>query len=248
VKQISCLRIATGITVVVIVLFEVIPMSTIATASIIIRTQQDEHIIYQPATSTTTITTTTTTTTTTRPEEEHVIAIPSQGLFLALESRESIKLKNTQNDGNIPSLNNKTLNKNNKNNNRILIVDDEPDVAFTFKMVLENNGFRERIDVYNDPSLVLNNFRAGSYGLVLLDVAMPRIDGFTLYEKIRRIDDEIKVFFITGFGINYEVLSGLYSTKDYEDIIATILENSGGRFIRKPVDVDDLVKRVKAEM
>jgi hypothetical protein len=130
---------------VVIVLFEVIPMSTMATPSIIIRTQQDEHIIYRPATSTTSITATSATSTTTRPAEEHVIAIPSQGLLLTLETRESIKSKDTQNDGNIPSLN-KALNRNNKNNNRILIVDDEPDITFTFKMTLEKNGFRGLVD------------------------------------------------------------------------------------------------------
>jgi hypothetical protein len=53
---------------------------------------------------------------------------------------------------------------------------------------------------------------------------------------------------LTAFGVNYEVLAGLYPTKDYENVLATILENSGGRFIRKPIEVHDLVKRVKAEL
>jgi DNA-binding response OmpR family regulator len=131
---------------------------------------------------------------------------------------------------------------------RILIVDDEPDIGFTFKLALEENGFKERVDVYNDPSLALNDFRADLYDLLLLDIAMPRMDGLTLYEKIRKIDSKIRVFFMTAFGVSYEVLAGLYPSKDYENVLATILENSGGRFIRKPIDVHDLVKRVKAEL
>lgn len=77
---------------------------------------------------------------------------------------------------------------------------------------------------------------------------MPRMDGFTVYEKIRKIDSKIKVFFITAFGINYEVLRRLYPTEEYEDVIATILENSGGRFIKKSIDMGGLVRRVKAEL
>jgi DNA-binding response OmpR family regulator len=131
---------------------------------------------------------------------------------------------------------------------RILLVDDEPDIGFTFKLALEENRFKGRVDVYNDPSLVLNDFKADLYDLLLLDIAMPRIDGFTLYEKVRKIDSKIRIFYMTAFGVNYEVLAGLYRTKDYENVLATILENSEGRFIRKPIDVYDLVKRVKAEL
>ena len=78
---------------------------------------------------------------------------------------------------------------------RILIVDDEPDIGFTFKLALEENGFKERVDVYNDPSLALNDFKADLYDLLLLDIAMPRMDGFTFYEKIRKMDSKIRVFY-----------------------------------------------------
>ena len=131
---------------------------------------------------------------------------------------------------------------------RILIVDDEPDIGFTFKLVLEENGFKERVDVYNDPSLALNDFRADLYDLLLLDIAMPRMDGLTLYEKIRKIDSKIKVLFITAFDVDYEVFRKLYPSKEYEDVIATLLENSEGCFIKKPIETEDLVRRVKKEL
>lgn len=56
----------------------------------------------------------------------------------------------------------------NTDDKRILIVDDEPDVAFTFKVALENNGFKQ-VDTFNDPLLDLKHFKAGSYRLVILD-------------------------------------------------------------------------------
>ena len=61
---------------------------------------------------------------------------------------------------------------------------------------------------------------------------MPRMDGFTPAEKIRKIDTKIRVFFMTVLDVDYEAL----------------LENNEGRLIRKLRDVDDLVKRVKVEI
>ena len=71
-----------------------------------------------------------------------------------------------------------------------------------------------------------------SYAVLLLEISMPRMDGFTPAEKIRKIDTKIKVFFMTVLDVDYEAL----------------LENNGGRLIRKLRDVDDLVKRVKVEI
>ena len=59
--------------------------------------------------------------------------------------------------------------------NRILIVDDEGDITFLFKMVLEDNGFK--VDIFNDPLVALQNFTAGAYDLVLLDMLMPKTNG-----------------------------------------------------------------------
>ena len=62
-------------------------------------------------------------------------------------------------------------------------------------MTLENKGFKEQVDVYNDPSMALSAFSPGSYVLLLLDIAMPTIHGLALYEKIRKIDSKMKVLF-----------------------------------------------------
>jgi DNA-binding response OmpR family regulator len=66
--------------------------------------------------------------------------------------------------------------------NRILIVDDEDDINLLFKMVLDDNGFK--VDTFTDPLVALQNFTAGSYDLLILDMLMPKMNGFELYEKL----------------------------------------------------------------
>jgi len=93
-------------------------------------------------------------------------------------------------------------------NKRILIVDDEPDITFTLRTILEENGFKE-VDVFNEPLLALHDFKSGVYSLLITDIAMPRMDGFELYKEIKNIDTRIKVVFMTASRINYEALSYL---------------------------------------
>ena len=63
-------------------------------------------------------------------------------------------------------------------------------------MILEMNGFE--IDSYNDPLLALSNFKPDLYGLALLDIRMPKMNGFESYKKITDIDNIIQVCFITA--------------------------------------------------
>jgi DNA-binding response OmpR family regulator len=86
--------------------------------------------------------------------------------------------------------------------NRILIVDDEDDINLLFKMVLEDNGFK--VDTFNDPLVALKNFTTGSYALSLLDMVMTNMNGFELFQKIRMLDDKVKIRFLTTNGINHE--------------------------------------------
>ena len=123
--------------------------------------------------------------------------------------------------------------KNSLSNNRILLVDDEPDVIFTFKVGLEANGFV--VDAFEDPVLALSNFKPGFYGLLLLDVKMPQINGFDLYEKIKKIDSEVKACFITAHEVYYESLREIFPTMDLDCYI-------------KPIQIEDLVKHVNRHM
>ena len=118
-------------------------------------------------------------------------------------------------------------------NNRILLVDDEPDVIFTFKKGLEAHGFV--VDAFKDPVLALSNFKPRTYDLLLLDVKMPQLNGFELYEKIKKLDSEIKACFITANEVYYESLREIFPTMDLDCYI-------------KPIQIEDLVKHVKAEL
>jgi CheY-like chemotaxis protein len=88
---------------------------------------------------------------------------------------------------------------------RILIVDDDPDITLSFSIGLEDGGFK--IYSYNDPSDALLNFKPGFYDLLLIDINMPKMNGFELCTKILEIDLNVKICFITAGDINIDGLS-----------------------------------------
>ena len=125
--------------------------------------------------------------------------------------------------------------------NRILIVDDEDDINLLFKMVLEDNGFK--VDTFNDPVVALQNFTAGSYDLLILDMLMPNMNGFELYQKMRMLDDKAKICFLTASGINHEEFkkrAASIASIENDDIVNC--------FISKPIENEELINRVKAQL
>jgi len=134
---------------------------------------------------------------------------------------------------------------NNNKNNRILLVDDEVDITTVFTLALADNGFE--VDAFNDPIQALSGFRSGSYDLALIDYKMPNMNGFELYRQIRKIDERVKVSFITAFEVYHEELkkkfqSNLDTSPQYKQEIDVKC------FIQKPIDIDELVKRIKEEL
>jgi CheY-like chemotaxis protein len=121
------------------------------------------------------------------------------------------------------------------NNEHILLVDDEEDIARLFKIALERAGFF--VDMYNDPLQSLSNYRAGIYDVLLLDIKMPEMNGFELYEKIRQIDDKSKVCFMTAFEEYYD---------EFRKIFPDLKNNEC--FIRKPISMNDLIKTIKSHL
>jgi two-component system, OmpR family, response regulator ChvI len=83
--------------------------------------------------------------------------------------------------------------------------------------------------------LALSSFKPIIYDLLLLDVKMPQINGFELYEKIKKIDSEVKACFITANEVYYESLREIFPTMDLDCYV-------------KPIRIEDLVKHVKAEL
>ena len=117
------------------------------------------------------------------------------------------------------------------NNNRILVVDDEPDLTKVSTLALEYHGFK--VDTFNDPQEALSKFKPGSYDLIILDIKMPKMDGFELYHEIKKKDNNAKVCFLTASELYYEA----FRNKEYRALDRNL-------FIRKPIDNEDLVKQI----
>jgi DNA-binding NtrC family response regulator len=116
----------------------------------------------------------------------------------------------------------------------ILVVDDELDIVLIFKQALSRQGYT--VFGFTDPLLALEHFKVNSadYDLVITDIRMPRMSGFELAAKIKVIKPDAKVVFMSAFEIS-----------DLEFSIPGIKIND---FLRKPVDVKTLVRRVKVAM
>ena len=125
---------------------------------------------------------------------------------------------------------------------RILIIDDDPDVTTTFKVGIENsNSYSDdnkiiEVYTYNDPLTLLSEFESNFYDLVLIDINLPNMNGFQLCEKILHFDINVRICFMSNGEINREALREIYPTL------------SLGCFIRKPVTIEYLVKRIKSEL
>jgi DNA-binding response OmpR family regulator len=117
---------------------------------------------------------------------------------------------------------------------KILLVDDEPDVTYTIKNILEDNGFQ--VDTFNDPNFALKSYTSHYYNLVILDIKMPKMDGFELYTKIREKDSQVKVCFLTAitrFNEEFRKIRLALGKTINEDY-----------FIQKPVEMEDLLKKL----
>jgi DNA-binding response OmpR family regulator len=118
--------------------------------------------------------------------------------------------------------------------NKILLVDEEYDITITFKAILQDAGFI--VDAYEDPLIALSNFNS-SYDLVILDIKMPKMNGFKLYSEMQKIDDKVKVCFITASEIYYN------EAMEKREQQYCILD--AGRFLRKPISNTNLLIGIK---
>ncbi len=114
--------------------------------------------------------------------------------------------------------------------NKILVVDYEHDSNLLLKTILERNGFI--VDCFDDPFVAMENFRSNLFSLIILNIKLPKLNGFQLYREIRKKDKKVKVCFITDGEMYYGV---------YTDIFNSLDENS---FIRKPINYDNLLEHL----
>lgn len=114
---------------------------------------------------------------------------------------------------------------------KVLIVDDEEDITLSFKRILEFNGFE--VDAYSDSTVVLDEFKSNYYDVALIDINIPHVDGFDLYKKIKELDNNLRIYFLTASEACYQQ----YREKDYEKLDRDL-------FIQKPIEFEDLIKKI----
>ena len=113
---------------------------------------------------------------------------------------------------------------------RILFVNDDTDTTAVMKVGLSRHGFE--VETFVDSKSALQNFKAGMYDLILLDVLMKGLDGFELYNKMRKIDENIQICFISASNSFYEKYKSLYP------------EIQNECFIQKPVRIKELANSI----
>lgn len=112
---------------------------------------------------------------------------------------------------------------------RLLIVDDEPAIIKGLKFSLEQDGYL--IDAAYDGEEAIDMFKNGEYDLVVLDVMLPKMDGFKVLQRIRERSD-VPVIMLTAKGEDMDRILGLeYGADDY---------------LTKPFNILELKARIKA--
>ena len=117
---------------------------------------------------------------------------------------------------------------------RLMVVDDEADIARILKVGLEHSGFA--VDSFTDPQIALDHFKPDYYAMVITDIKMPIINGFALYRELKKKDEKIKVAFMTAFDI-YQ--------KEFTKVMPNI---SVKMFLTKPIHISDLTARISEEL
>lgn len=124
----------------------------------------------------------------------------------------------------------------------ILVVDDDENTTLAVKGGLENenghttNRISYLVHTYNFPTLALSEFKPNFYDLLLIDVEMPNMNGFEFSTKILEIDANPKMCFMSAAEVNYEALREIYPFVNF------------GCFIKKPISLEHLIRRVRAEL
>jgi DNA-binding response OmpR family regulator len=113
---------------------------------------------------------------------------------------------------------------------KILLAEDDPNLGLLLKECLCMEGFE--VELCKDGEIALQAFRLNKFDLCLLDVMMPKLNGFNLAQAIKAINTKIPIVFITAKSLKEDKLKG-YNLKADD-------------YITKPFDEEELIWKIKA--
>lgn len=111
----------------------------------------------------------------------------------------------------------------------LLFVEDDINLQYVTRDNLEENGYS--VECFSDGKSALDSFQSGNYDLCILDVMLPEMDGFTLADKIRQIDHNVPIIFLTAKSMKEDRIQGL--------------KLGGDDYITKPFSMEELVLRIE---
>ncbi len=113
---------------------------------------------------------------------------------------------------------------------KIFLVEDDLSFGTVLKSYLEINDFS--VDWIDDGKYAVEHFRKGSFDICILDVMLPHVDGFTIANEIRQINNSVPIIFLTAKKLKDDVLKGYGA--------------GGDDYITKPFDTDILLAKIRA--
>ena len=124
------------------------------------------------------------------------------------------------------------------NRKSILILDDEFDIVSLIKQSLHRNGFHN-IFAFTEPLSALEHFQINSksYGLVISDIRMPGMTGFEFIRRVKALNSEVRVLFMSAFDFN-EI--------DFSKVLPSYIKIDG--YIRKPFLAKELLKLIDKQL
>ena len=112
---------------------------------------------------------------------------------------------------------------------KILLVEDDDALRFIVKDNLEQRNYQ--VSVAENGEVALNLFQEQKFDLILLDIMLPKIDGFQVAQKIRKTDEQTPIIFLTARSMTEDKITGL-----------TI---GGDDYIPKPFSMEELLLKIK---
>ena len=117
-----------------------------------------------------------------------------------------------------------------ENKLNILLAEDDLNLGFLLVEFLESHGVQ--VKLFRDGEAAIEGFKAGNFNFCILDVMLPKIDGFSIAKKIKAFNTDIPIVFLTARGMKEDKMKGYTIGAD--------------DYITKPFDEDELWCKIVA--